>query len=43
MPFIRVIQAPTPEADLKTTYDAVVIGSGRRRRNGGARAHVARA
>ena len=37
MPFIRVIQAPTPEADLKTTYDAVVIGSGAA---GGMAAHV---
>jgi choline dehydrogenase-like flavoprotein len=37
MPFIRIIQAPTPEADLKTTYDAVVIGSGAA---GGMAAHV---
>src|SRR6476620_2375452 len=37
MSFIRVIQAPTPEADLNTTYDAVVIGSGAA---GGMAAHV---
>jgi glucoside 3-dehydrogenase (cytochrome c) catalytic subunit len=37
MPFIRIIQAPTPEADLRTTYDAVVIGSGAA---GGMAAHV---
>jgi choline dehydrogenase-like flavoprotein len=37
MPFIRIVQAPTPEADLKTTYDAVVIGSGAA---GGMAAHV---
>jgi choline dehydrogenase-like flavoprotein len=37
MPFIHIIQAPTPEADLKTTYDAVVIGSGAA---GGMAAHV---
>src|SRR6188472_2910250 len=37
MPFIRVIQAPTPEVDLKATYDAIVIGSGAA---GGMAAHV---
>lgn len=37
MPLIRIIQAPAPEADLKTTYDAVVIGSGAA---GGMAAHV---
>src|SRR6476620_3143094 len=37
MSFIRVVQAPTPEVDLQTTYDAVVIGSGAA---GGMAAHV---
>src|SRR5262245_21251039 len=37
MSFIRVIQAPAPEADLKTTYDAIVVGSGAA---GGMAAHV---
>ena len=37
MPFIRVVQAPTPEVDLKTTYDAIVVGSGAA---GGMAAHV---
>src|SRR5262245_45373268 len=37
MPFIRLTQTPTPEADLKITYDAVVIGSGAA---GGMAAHV---
>ena len=37
MAFIRFIQAPTPEVDLRTTYDAVVVGSGAA---GGMAAHV---
>src|SRR4029079_17131220 len=28
MPFIRLKQTTTPEVDLQTTYDAVVVGSG---------------
>ena len=37
MPFIRFKQTPTPEVDLQTTYDAVVVGSGAA---GGMAAHV---
>src|SRR3954451_12635903 len=37
MPFIRFKQAATPDVDLQTTYDAVVVGSGAA---GGMAAHV---
>lgn len=37
MAFIRIRQAPSPEVDLQTTYDAVVVGSGAA---GGMAAHV---
>src|SRR5204863_6288856 len=37
MSFIRITQAATPEVDLRTTYDAVVVGSGAA---GGMAAHV---
>jgi len=37
MPFIRIKQAATPEVDLQTTYDAIVVGSGAA---GGMAAHV---
>src|SRR3954466_9606464 len=37
MPFIRFKQAASPEIDLQTTYDAVVVGSGAA---GGMAAHV---
>src|SRR6476646_6511479 len=37
MPFIRIKQGTTPEVDLQTTYDAVIVGSGAA---GGMAAHV---